>query len=239
MKKSVYLKFQYIITIVLFCLSTIYSCKDDSISNNNYNYHLITSISGVVNDLPDTSRLVKAIVQMEFINHTVDSNFANSNNSIVLNLSPPPSQYLFPIVGYFITDTTTILISDRSAKVNVLMLAAFYDSSGNFAGEIFKDNHFLYNSDSVGYFLVVPLYCDRKVSMSGSSIYIYNNKQDTSKSNFDINMNTGWNVLTSRIKVSRNGYREFDLFDGEPTGANYYFRNPNSVLFNQLKQSLK
>lgn len=239
MKKLANIKFRYIFPLVLFFLSSLYSCKDDSVSNNNYDYNLITSVSGVVYNLPDTSRLVKAIVQLDFINYTVDSTIADSNNSIILSLSTPPSQYLTSVVGYFINDTASVIISDRNAMVNVLRLGAFYDSSGYFAGEIFKNNHLVYNPDSAGYFVVSPLYCDRKLRISGSSVFLYNNNQDTSKSNFDINMDKGWNVLTSRIKVSRNGYREEEIFDGEPMGANYYFINANSFLFNKVNKGLK
>lgn len=239
MKKLANIKFRYIFPLVLFFLSSLYSCKDDSVSNNNNNYNLITSVSGVVYNLPDTSRLVKAIVQLDFINYTVDSTIADSNNLIILNLSTPQSQYLFPVVGYFINDTASIIISDRNAMVNVLRFAAFYDSSGYFAGEIFKNNHLVYNPDSAGYFVVSPLYCDRKLRISGSSVFLYNNNQDTSKSSFDINMDKGWNVLTSRIKVSRNGYREEEIFDGEPTGANFYFIKANSFLINQVNKGLK
>jgi len=118
----------------IFSLSAIYSCNDDSVSNNNNDPNLVTSISGVISGLPDSARLVKAIVQLEFLNYTMDSTIVSSNNSLTLNLRPAKPEFLFNIEAFF-NYTNGVTISDPDAKINVLLTNAYYNSAGNFAGE--------------------------------------------------------------------------------------------------------
>jgi len=210
-------------TVLLFFLflQVFLSCKDDIMKNDPFNYNVVTDIAGKIFDLPTNAKMIKAIIQLDFDNFTLDSTIVDSSNYMFLNLITPPLELLHDIDVFFVSDTN-IIISNYEARANFLLPFAFDDSSGNFVGLLIKDNHNLYPYNA-GYFRVSFIYCDRNVRISGKSTTI--NNLDTTYRNYSVNLGVGWNVLTYRLKVVRQNYIESELYNGETAGGIWYFDN--------------
>lgn len=229
MKKSIGNKFLSIYVLTSICLCTFYSCNDDTVSNNSDDhFDIVTSINGVISNLPDSSKLLKASVKDDALIYTMDSIIVNSTDTMMLNLLTPPPQYLLDIDGFLTVDTVGIIFSDHDARVCSLYLDTFNDSSENFAGYLLKDNRELYSQGSVGFIMVNYLYCDRELKITGSNKYVYSNN-DTSITNYNINMGKGWNVITSRLNFTRTNFYESEFFNGEPQNASWYYTSINNL----------
>ena len=206
---------------VVFFLSfsiLFYSCDNSVFKNDNPVFSLVTNVSGEIFEIPNDTKIVKAQVQRDFENFIIDSIFLDTTNFMLLNLDPLPQESQISIKKLFLPDTT-IFISDENANVNYLLVYAF-DSSNNFKGGIYKDNH-VANPFTEGYFRVSYLYCDRTVRISGKSITV--NGQDTNSTNYNIDLGIGWNALTIMRKIRRNNFIEQDFYNGEPEGGKWYF----------------
>ncbi len=221
-----------IFSIILSSL-VIFSCNNDDPVSNNTSNNLITSVSGPVSGLPAFAKVLKAVVKKNSAVYLINSDTIGNNYVMNFDLTVPPPQYLSNVQQFLTSTGGTTVISDIDANVGSLSLDV-YDSLDRISGFVIRDNHISTNELFPGYVVVSAFYCDRNLSITGRSIEVQN--MDTTILAYNANFETGWNLVSLRVKDVRTGFIEFEFFNGEylPASAAWTYYPSATNLFNKV-----
>lgn len=223
-KKNLNLSFlrQQIIILLVMILPamSIISCSDDD-NPANPQGNTIT-LSGTVNNLTNSGRLVNAVMTTGTTQHIVGTDSIGSDNNLSITLNTPEASFLGTLTNLFpALGINNLVISDPNTKGNYVTLYTYASGGTPFSGIIVKANSETYFQQVVGNFYVNEYYSDRNATVTGSAMRI--DGSDTTKFVVNLDLSQGYNLMTSRITVVRNNYLEAEIFTGEPNGASWYF----------------
>lgn len=217
------------ITILLIL---IHSCGNDN-PVVSYDSKTITGFYGFLNNYNSDESILETRLNLDSGYISMGRDTVGADSILNLTLQTPADNVLKPmteIAGYY---GENLSVSDINAMgTNFLGKYFFNNANGNYSGYLTRRNS-PPNYYGEGLFEVRHAYCDRNVIVNGTVINIFSiiGPSDTMKYNININFSKGWNPITYYTKTIRAYYSEYDIYNGDPEGSKWFYKDDSQSNF--------